>query len=198
MDKINVNRGSPKVSRLFALDVFTEEFKKKYGEKHRIVISRLKKELEIFDNENINYKVSFEPLCKKSLNYNNIVQIELNYLNYCLYIFISEMYPFERPLLLMDKLSIDERKYRIQDGLEDCKIDFLHQFISEFIVDTTIDDLICVKEFVENKYIVSQNNDIDPRRVYYQKFGNYFSPVVSLHNSYIIMTEGINLALGIE
>lgn len=183
------------------INIFIKEFTEKYGETHRIVMRRLKKELEILENENIDYKISVHPLRKKSLNHNNIVQIELNYLNYHLYIFIPEIYPFERPLLLMDKLSIDERKYRVQDGLENSKIDFLHQYISEFIIDTKVDDLICVKEFVENKFLVPNNinpKDIDPRRVYYQKFGNYFSPVVSLHNSYIIMIEGINLALGIE
>ena len=180
------------------IKIFSKEFIDKYDENHKIILRRLKKEFELLDKENINYKISVNPIRKKSLNYHNIVQIELNYLNYNLYIFIPEIYPFERPLLLMDKLSIDERKYRIQDGLEETKIDFLHNYISEFVVDTKVDDLICIKEFVENKFVEPSNvNEIDPRRVYYKNFGKYFSPVISLFNSYKIMVEGIDLALGI-
>jgi hypothetical protein len=183
------------------IDSFTKEFVNKYGENYKVILRRLKKELKLLDTMNIDYKLSVNPLRKKSLNYNNLVQIEFAYLNYNLYIFIPEHYPFEQPLLMMDKLSIDERKYRVQDGLEDTKISFLHNYISNFVVDTKADDLICIKEFVENNFVVPkdiQPNDIDPRRVYYMKFSKYFSPTVFLKDVYKVMVEGIHLALGID
>lgn len=183
------------------ITIFSKKFIDKYGENHKIILRRLKKELKGFDEMNIDYKLSVNPLRKKSLNHNNISQIEFTYLNYNMYIFIPELYPFEQPLLMMDKLSIDERKYRVQDGLEDTKINFLHNYISDFVIDTNVDDLICIKEFVENHFIVPKDiklNDIDQRRIYYMKFSKYFSPSVFLNNSYKIMIEGIHLALSID
>ena len=183
------------------INIFIKEFIEKYGENHRIVMRRLKKEFKLLDEMNIDYKLSVNPLRKKSLNHNNIVQIEFTYLNYHLYMFIPEHYPFEQPLLMMDKLSIDERKYRVQDGLENTKIGFLHNYISDFVIDTKVDDLICIKEFVENHFVVPKNmkdNDIDPRRVYYVKFSKYFAPSVLLNDAYKVMIEGIHLALGID
>ncbi len=183
------------------IDIFSKEFTEKYDEQHRVVLRRLKKELELFNHLNIDYTISVNPIRKKALNHDNIVQIQFSYLNYNLYIFIPTHYPFEQPLLMMDKLSIDERAYRVQDGLENTKIDFLHNYISQFVIDTTAQDLICIKEFVENKYVVPKNiqpEDIDLRRVYYVKFSKYFAPTTILNESYKIMIEGIDLALGIE
>ncbi len=183
------------------IDIFSKEFTEKYGEQHRVVLRRLKKEFELFNHLNIDYTISVNPIRKKALNHDNIVQIQFSYLNYNLYIFIPTHYPFEAPLLMMDKLSIDERAYRVQDGLENTKIDFLHNYISQFVIDTTVQDLISIKEFVENKYVVPKNikpNDIDPRRVYYVKFSKYFAPTTLLNESYKLMIEGIHLALGVE
>ncbi len=182
------------------IEIFSNEFINKYGENHKVVLRRLKKELLLLNNNNIDFKVSVNPIRNKSLNHNNIAQIEFIYLNYHLYIFISEYYPFEQPILMMDKLSIDERKYRVQDGLENTKIAFLHHYISEFVVDTKVDDLICIKEFVENYFVLPSNfqhTDVDPRRLYYMKFSKYFSPIIPLNESYKIMIEGIHLGLGL-
>ncbi len=183
------------------INIFIKEFVDKYGENYKVILRRLQRELLLLDTMNIDYKLSVNPLIKKSLNRNNIVQIDFTYLDYHLYIFIPETYPFEQPFLMMDKLSINERKYRVQDGLKDTKIEFLHSIISDFAIDTKVDDLICIKEFVENKFVVPSNvkpSDIDPRRVYYMKFSKYFAPTVSLNDTYKVMIEGIHLALGIE
>ena len=183
------------------ITIFSQEFVNKYGENYKVILRRLKKELKLFDEINVNYKLSVNPLRKKSLNHNNVAQIEFAYLNYNLYIFIPEHYPFKQPLLMIDKLSIDERKYRVQDGLENTKIGFLHNYISDFVVDTKVDDLICIKEFVEKHFVVPSNmshNDIDPLRVYYVKFSKYFAPSVLLNDAYKVMIEGIHLALGID
>ncbi len=177
---------------------FIKEYVDKYGDKYVIVMRRLRKELQILNEMNIDYTISVNPICKKSLHRENIVQIEFIYLNYKLYIFIPEHYPFERPLLMIDKLSIDERNYRVQDGLENSKIGVLHNLISEFVNNTNINDLISIKEFVENKYVPSKNNDIDPLRVYYHKVEKYFCPTVFLNKSYQIMIEGIHLGLGLN
>ena len=193
------------------ITIFSKEFVNKYGKNHKVILRRLKKELKLFDEMNVDYKLSVNPLRKKSLNYNNVLQIEFTYLNYKLYIFISEYYPFIQPLLMIDKLSIDERKYCIQDGLEDTKIGFLHNYISDFAVDTKVDDLICIKEFVEKHFLVQQSinyDDIDafsskhhnedPQRLYYVKFNKYFAPSVLLNDVYKVMIEGIHLAIGID
>jgi hypothetical protein len=181
------------------INIFEKIYIEKYGENHKVVLRRLKKELLLFENNNIDYKISVNPIRKKSLNRQNLVQIEFNYLNYNLYIFISEYYPFERPLLMIDKLSIDERKYRVQDGLENSIIGFLHNYISEFVNNTNVNDLISIKEFVENNYVVPKHSDdIDLRRVYYLKVEKYFAPSVLLDESYRIMIEGIHLAFNIE
>ncbi len=183
------------------IDIFSKEFTEKYGEQHRVVLRRLKKEFELFNHLNIDYTISVNPIRKKALNHDNIVQIQFSYLNYNLYIFIPTHYPFEQPLLMMDKLSIDERAYRVQDGLENTKIDFLHNYISQFVINTTAQDLISIKEFVENKYVVPKNiqpEDIDLRRVYYVKFTKYFAPTTLLNESYKLMIEGIDLALGVN
>jgi hypothetical protein len=181
--------------------LFEKKYTEKYGEQHKIVLRRLKRELQLLSENNIDFTCSVEPIRKKSLNYDNIAQIEFSYLNYKLYIFIPQHYPFERPLLMIDKLSIDERNYRVQDGLENSKIGFLHHFVSEFVNNTNVNDLISIKEFVENKYVVPKNmkpKDIDPLQVYYRKVEKYFCPTVFLNKSYQIMIEGIHLALGIE
>ncbi len=183
------------------IDIFSKEFTEKYGEQHKVVLRRLKKEFELFNHLNIDYTISVNPIRKKALNHDNLVQIQFSYLNYNLYIFIPTHYPFEQPLLMMDKLSIDERAYRVQDGLENTKIDFLHNYISQFVINTTAQDLISIKEFVENKYVVPKNiqpEDIDPRRVYYVKFSKYFAPTTLLNESYKLMIEGIDLALGVN
>lgn len=183
------------------IESFSKEFIDKYDLNYKVILYRLKKELKLFDEMNVDYKLSVNPLRKKSLNHNNVAQIEFTYLNYNLYIFIPETYPFEQPLLMMDKLSIHEQKYRIQDGLEDTKIGFLHNTISDFVVNTKVDDLICMKEFVENNFVVPKNfksTDIDERRVYYMKFSKYFAPSVLLNDAYKIMIEGIHLGLGIH
>ncbi len=181
------------------ISVFEKTYIEKYGESHKSVLRRLKKELLLFSKNNIDYKISVNPIRKKSLNHQNLVQIEFNYLNYNLFIFIPEYYPFERPLLMIDKLSIHERNYRVQDGLENSKIGFLHNYISTFVNNTNVNDLISIKEFVENNYVVPKNNDdIDLRRVYYLKVEKYFAPSVLLDESYKIMIEGIHLAFNIE
>ncbi len=181
------------------IEIFSKEYIKKYGTNHKVVMRRLIKELKVFDEMNIDYTISINPILKKSLNRNNLVQIEFIYLNYKLYIFIPEYYPFERPLLMIDKLSIDERNYRIQDGLENTIIHSLHHYISTFVNNTNVDDLISIKEFVEEKFVVPKNiNEIDPRRVYYLKVEKYFAPTVLLNESYKIMIEGIHLGLHID
>ncbi len=174
-------------------------FQEKFGEdKYRIIARRLQKELGIFDAHHIDYTLSFNPLCTRYFIKPILLEIKLQYLDYYLYIFISESYPFERPLLKMDKFSISDRKYRVQDGLEDTPIHHLHSYISDFVLNTSETDLICVKKFIEKYYVKPKNindYDIDPIRVYWQKYENYKSPALLLYDYYQLMCEGIDLAL---
>ena len=174
-------------------------FQEKFGEdKYKIIARRLQKELGMFDEYQIDYTISFTPLCTKYFIKPIIMEIKLQYLDYNLYIFISESYPFERPILKMDKLSTSDRKYCVQDGLEDTSIHHLHSYISDFVLNTNEEDLICVKEFIEKYYIKPKNvndYDINPVRVYWKKYENYNSPAFLLYNYYKLMCEGIDLAL---
>ncbi len=174
-------------------------FQEKFGEdKYRIIARRLQKELGIFDAHHIDYTLSFNPLCTRYFIKSILLEIKLQYLDYYLYIFISESYPFERPLLKMDKFSISDRKYRVQDGLEDTPIHHLHSYISDFVLNTSETDLICIKEFIEKYYVKPKNMndyDIDSFRVYWQKYENCKSPALLLYDYYQLMCEGIHLAI---
>ncbi len=170
---------------------------------HESIKRRFKNELKRLNQNNIDYTISKTLLKSHSLNSKNLIQFNFFYQNinedikYNLFIFISINYPFERPLLMMDKLSINDRKYRIHDGLEKSNIWFMHNYINQFINDTTKDDLISVKEFIEYNYKNKNEYNDNLINIYFNKYTNYSSPSYTLNDYFKIMCEGIDLALSI-
>jgi hypothetical protein len=181
-----------------------ELFDKHYGlNSYHIIVRRLQRELGYFDFENIHYELSFTPIYKNKYGPKILLEIQLEYAGYKIYIYIQDIYPFKSPILRMDKISIEDRKYRVQDGLENTPISFLHSCISEYLLETSESDLICVKDFVE-KYFVEKDfikdfKEIDPKRVYYQQYEHYMNNNIPytliIDYYYLLICRGIDLAL---
>ncbi len=180
-----------------------ELFDKHYGkDTYKVIVKRLERELGYFEIEGIEYQLSFDPIYKHKfgggIGNKILLEIQCTYQDYQIFIYIHDAYPFKCPILKMDRISIQNRKYIIQDGLENTPIYFLHSLIAQYAINSVESDLISVKDFIDEHFIVHKkmrDEDIDPRRVYYQEYEHHNSPSLLVIDYYDLVCRGIDLAL---
>jgi hypothetical protein len=128
----------------------------KWGESFKglflTVSRRLSKEFQILEAEGIEYQVSYDPIYKSALRTKNVVEIKFIYQDYNLFIIVDDLYPFQPPLFLIDKVCNATKDCRIRDGLEGLPIECVTEMIREFAVGV-------------NSYTSEEKNLISPKEM---------------------------------
>ncbi len=146
-----------------------------------IISKRLEYEINLLEKLNILFNISFQPLYQKKYGSIVLLQISFEICDHNLFIFITSQYPFQEPIIYIDSLKNSYKKYRVQDGLENSKIGFLYEYISEFIEKKTeIEDLELFKFWFEKNSIY----DEDEKFIYLNKISKYYNPSTHLFSIY--------------
>ena len=119
-----------------------------------------------------------------------LMEIQFFYKDYSFFIYITEAYPFEKPVIKIDSILKLYKKYRVQDGLESTSIFSLHQYISTFIEECSeARDLISMEQLLDSK-----KREEDAVRTFLYQYEKCYAPTVHLIELYDTICKGIDLA----
>lgn len=176
-----------------------KDFRKSFFPEWRIL-----EDLKMMD---VSYEYSFDPILKDSplhsRKIDNDQKIALQLLfpykyvhdsdgietTYHIYIFISNMYPYLFPIIMIDPLSSSDRMYRVQDGLEKTPLFHLYPYIYSFITHAThISELMSIHEYLGDCTNVNVKS-------YIQKIEHMYKYQIDIPTAYKLAVEAIHLKL---
>ncbi len=169
---------------------------------------RILKDIKILEENHISYAYSFDPMYKDPLFSRRLMEDQkislqllfpYTYVNrdgdgddifettYHIYLFISNLYPYQSPIIMIDPLSSCDRMYRVQDGLEATPIFYLYPHICSFITHATHRyELMDIREYVE---------DCVNGKSFLAKMEHMYKYQVDLYSAYKLAVEAIQLKL---
>lgn len=166
-------------------------FQTQFGEsKYTSICRRLQRELDLLSEASISYTISSKPLYQKKYGYAILMEIRYIYMDYIFFMYITEAYPFEQPIIQVDYIPKSYKQFRVQDGLEHTSVSSLHPYISTFIEECSeARDLISITQLLERK----KSDGDDAVRTFLYQFGKCYAPTVHLLELYQWVCRGIDL-----